>query len=87
MDNENTFCKLINDDFINNINSLIDRNKENITTTCSNLPAISKNAIEITDNVKGIAEVATEATAEAIVAKDNLLSNYETIKDNKENVS
>ena len=65
---------------INNINSLIDRNKENITTTCSNLPAISKNAIEITDNVKGIAEVATEATA-AIVAKDNLLSNYETIKD------
>ena len=66
---------------INNINSLIDRNKENITTTCSNLPAISKNANEITDNVKGIAEVATEATAEAIVAKDNLLSNYETIKD------
>ena len=54
---------------------------ELITTTCSNLPAISKNAIEITDNVKGIAEVATEATAEAIVAKDNLLSNYETIKD------
>lgn len=34
-----------------------------------------------TDNVKGITDVATEATAEAIVAKDNFLSNYETIKD------
>ena len=47
----------------------------------SNLPTISKNAIDITDNVKGITDVATEATAEAIVAKDNFLSNYETIKD------
>ena len=37
--------------------------------------------IDITDNVKGITDVATEATAEAIVAKDNFLSNYETIKD------
>ena len=79
--NKNTHPAIRFIKLINNINSLIDRNKENITTTCSNLPAISKNAIEITDNVKGIAEVATEATAEAIVAKDNLLSNYETIKD------
>ena len=53
----------------------------NITKACSNLPTISKNAIDITDNVKGITDVATEATAEAIVAKDNFLSNYETIKD------
>ena len=65
----------------NNINSLIDSNKNNITKACSNLPTISKNAIDITDNVKGITDVATEATAEAIVAKDNFLSNYETIKD------
>ena len=57
---------------VNNINSLIDSNKNNITKACSNLPTISKNAIT---------DVATEATAEAIVAKDNFLSNYETIKD------
>ena len=62
---------------VNNINSLIDSNKNNITKACSNLPTISKNAIDITDNVKGITDVATEAT----VAKDNFLSNYETIKD------
>lgn len=66
---------------ITNISSLVDNNKNSITKTCSNLPVISKNAIEITDNVKGITDVATEATAEAIVAKDNFLSNYETIKD------
>ncbi|MCQ2969695.1 MAG: hypothetical protein MJ191_06230 [Clostridium sp.] len=66
---------------ISNINLLIDNNKNSISKTCRDLPVISKNTIEITDNVKGITDVATEATAEAIVAKDNLLSNYETIKD------
>ena len=66
---------------VSNINSLIDNNKKNISETCSYLHAITQNAIEITDSVKGIADVATEATAEAIVAKDNILANVETVKD------
>lgn len=65
----------------NSISVLINNNKNSINSLCKDLPFISKNAIAITDNIKGISDVATEATAEAIVAKDNLISNYETIKD------
>lgn len=66
---------------VGNVNALIDTNKASINKSCKDLPIIINNTVEITDNVKGITDVATEATAEAIVAKDNLLSNYETIKD------
>lgn len=71
--------KLIN--LINNINRLLDRNINNIDIFCDTLSTISKNAIDISKNVKDISEVATEVTAEAIVAKESLINNYETIKD------
>lgn len=66
---------------LKNINFLIDRNKTSINKFCDKLPNISNNIEEISDNVKDISEVATEVTADAIVAKESIVSNYETIKD------
>ena len=59
---------------ITSINGLIVSNKENIDKLCSDIP-------EITENLKNVSEVITETTADVIVAKDNLLSNVEIIKD------
>lgn len=59
---------------ITSINGLIVSNKENIDKLCSDIP-------EITENLKNVSEVITETTADVIVAKDNLFSNIEIIKD------
>lgn len=72
----NHLCKLIK-----NANELLDSNKKNINVFCESLPEVSKNLNGICENVKDISDVATEVTAEAIVAKENIFSHYETIKD------
>ena len=59
---------------ITSVNSLIVSNKKNIDKLCSDIP-------EITENLKDVSEVITETTADVLVAKDNLLSNVEIIKD------
>ena len=64
---------------ISNINNLIVSNKENIDKLCGDIP-------EITENLKDVSEVITETTADVIVAKDNLLSNVEVIKDIMNNI-
>lgn len=60
---------------------ILENNKKNINATCNELPIISKNIIEITDNIKDISEVATEFTADAIVTKENIVNNYEIVKE------
>lgn len=62
-------CKLID-----NANVLLEVNKDNLNNTLSNVK-------EITDNVKDISDVATDVTAEAIVAKESITNNIQTIKD------
>ena len=66
---------------INNILEILEKNKKNIEDTCSKLPIVSKNMIEITDNIKDISEVATEFTADAIVTKENIINNYDMIRE------
>ena len=66
---------------ITNMNDVISSNRNNIDKLCESLPVVSRNIIEISDNVKDVSEVVTEATAEVIVAKDNITSNIGTIKD------
>ena len=66
---------------VKNINKLVEENTKSVTEVCENLPSITKNVGEITDNVKDISEVATEFTAEAVVAKDNIVNNYDTVKE------
>ena len=66
---------------ITNMNDVISSNRNNIDKLCESLPVVSRNITEISDNVKDVSEVVTEATAEVIVAKDNITSNIGTIKD------
>lgn len=66
---------------VSSVFELIENNKKNIDMTCNELPRISKNIVEITDNVKDISDVATEFTADAIVTKENLINNYEILKE------
>lgn len=53
---------------------------KNINYTCSKLPVVSKNIIEITDNIKDISEVATDFTADAIVTKENIINKILELK-------
>ena len=66
---------------LTNINDLLSENKKNIDKLCKDLPIVTENAIEISDNLKDVSAVVTEATADALVAKDNLVNNIDTIKD------
>lgn len=66
---------------ITNMNDILSSNRNNIDKLCESLPVVSKNIIEISDNIKDVSEVVTETTAEVIVAKDNITSNIGTIKD------
>lgn len=66
---------------INIMLEILEKNKKNINTTCNELPVISKNIIEITDNIKDISDVATEFTADAIVTKENIINNYQMINE------
>ena len=59
---------------LKNVNSLIEQNKKNLDTTLDNVAHISENA-------KDISDVVTETTADVIVAKENLTSQLDTVKD------
>lgn len=66
---------------ISNINSLLDQNKDNLNKTIQDLPTIASNLNDTCQNVKDISDVATETTAELIVAKENIESNVETVRE------
>ncbi len=66
---------------VSNINSLLDQNKDNITKTINDLPTIADNVNDACQNIKDISDVATETTADLIVAKENIESNVETVKE------
>lgn len=66
---------------IGSILEILQNNKQNIENTCESLPVVSKNIIEITDNIKDISNVATEFTADAIVTKENIINNYDMVKE------
>lgn len=66
---------------LTNINDLLNQNRKNIDKLFKDLPIVTENAIEISDNLKDVSAVVTEATADAIVAKDNLVNNIDILKD------
>ena len=53
--------------------------KENVQKYIETI--LSKNMVEITDNIKDISEVATDFTADAIVTKENIINNYDMVKE------
>lgn len=60
---------------------LLENNKDSINKTCDKLPTISENVIDITENIKDISNVAIEFTADTILTKENVLSNFEVLSD------
>ena len=72
----NNICKLVK-----NVNGLLEKNSENINKLCDTLPSITENVESVVINAKDISDVATEITADAIVAKDNFTNHYGTLKD------
>lgn len=66
---------------VTNLNRLVTRNYNNINKMCDKLPSISENINDVCDNFKDVSNVITETTADVIVAKDNLFSNFEVIKE------
>ncbi|WP_297517412.1 hypothetical protein [uncultured Clostridium sp.] len=59
---------------LKNVNALLVENKKNLDTTLDNVAHISENA-------KDISDVATETTADILVAKENLTGQLDTVKD------
>lgn len=72
----NNFNKLLK-----NVNSVVASNTDNINTSLNKLPNVIENCGEISESVKDITEVATDMTADIIVAKENVKSNVDLAVD------
>lgn len=59
---------------IDNVNTFFANNSYNLNTSIDNI----KN---ITDNVKDISEAVTDSTADALIAKENLKDDINTLRD------
>ena len=60
--------------FIDNLNNFFSKNSKSLNVSISNIKTI-------TDNFKDISEAVTDTTADALIAKDNIKDNINTIKD------
>ena len=60
--------------FIDNLNNFFSKNSKSLNVSISNIKTI-------TDNFKDISEAVTDKTADALIAKDNIKDNINTIKD------
>lgn len=67
-------CLIKLSNILTKVDTLLDENKKNLDQTLVNVK-------DITDNVKDISDVATEATADVIVAKESIQSHLDTVKD------
>ena len=67
--------------FLLKLNKTISNVLEILEYTCDKLHVVSKNMVEITDTIKDISEVATDFTADAIVTKENIINNYDMVKE------
>lgn len=60
--------------FIDNLNNFFEKNSKSLNTSISNVKVI-------TDNFKDVSEAVTDTTADALIAKENIKDNINTIKD------
>ena len=60
--------------FIDNLNNFFSKNSKSLNVSISNIKTI-------TDNFKDISEAVTDTTADALIAKDNIKDNINTMKD------
>ena len=59
---------------IDNVNNFFAKNSNNLNASINNIKYI-------TDNVKDISEAVTDSTADALIVKENLKDNINTLKD------
>lgn len=59
---------------IDNVNNFFSKNSDNLNTSIDNIK-------DITDNVRDISEAVTDSTADALIVKENLKDNINTLKD------
>ena len=60
--------------FIDNLNNFFSKNSKSLNVSISNIKTI-------TDHFKDISEAVTDTTADALIAKDNIKDNINTIRD------
>lgn len=59
---------------IDNVNNFFVKNSDNLNTSIDNIKYI-------TDNVKDVSDAVTDSTADALIVKENLKDNINTLKD------
>ena len=67
--------------FIKNISKLLLNNHDNINKSLEDMPILTTNLINISENTKDVSEVVTDITADFIVKKESMKSNIDTITD------
>lgn len=63
--------------FVKQTNSFLGDNKKSITESLVNLPSVIANLNHASENFKDVSEVVTDVTADIVVAKENVASNFE----------
>lgn len=66
---------------VKNANELVEENKAAINSSIKRMPKVVANCSQITENVKDVSEVATDMTAEFLVKKESMESNFQVVTD------
>ncbi|BBF43741.1 hypothetical protein lbkm_2429 [Lachnospiraceae bacterium KM106-2] len=72
----NNFNKLFK-----NVNELVAENKSALHESINGMPKVVRNCDEISEKLKDVTEVVTDVTADFIVTKESVKSNFEVITD------
>ncbi|MGG7164229.1 hypothetical protein [Clostridium ihumii] len=67
--------------FLQNLNSIIEKNEGNVTKVIDSLPEAAENIVNITDNVKNVSEAVNDVTEEVVETKDSLTEYLKIGKD------
>jgi predicted PurR-regulated permease PerM len=67
--------------FYSNINSIVEKHKENIDKTLTALPKATNNILELSEDLKSISDVITDTTATVIETKDHIGEYITIVKD------
>ena len=59
---------------IDNVNNFLTKNSDNLNASIDNIK-------DITNNIKDVSEAVTDSTADALIIKENLKDNINTLKD------
>lgn len=67
--------------FFIEVNDLISTNKDEMEYFLKDLPVVTRNMKQASEQIKDVTEVVTETTADFLIAKDNVKSNVELVSE------